>query len=98
MQKSPNSPTHASTERILGPSHLNRYSQVRNYSGQQSSTDIPKCARPQHDDDIRKAGNQRGYHLDTTSDIESDRSSHNRVALQDTKKKVVLQSARLSAK
>jgi hypothetical protein len=96
MQKTPNNPTHASTERILGPGHLNCYSHVRKYSGQKSSTDNPKCVRPQYDDDIRKTGNQKRYHLDTTSDVESDRSSHNHVALQETKKKAV--SARSSAK
>jgi hypothetical protein len=97
MQKTPHNPTHASTERILGSGHLNRYSHVRKYSGQKCSTDIPKCVRRKYDDDIRKAGNQRRYRLDTTGDVESDRSSHNHVALQDAKKKAVSQSARSSA-
>jgi hypothetical protein len=98
MQKTPNNPAHASTERILVPGHLKRYRHVRKYSGHQSSSEIPKCVLPQYDDDIRKAANQKRYNLDTTSDVESDRSGHKHVALQHAKNKAVSQSARSSAK
>jgi hypothetical protein len=53
---------------------------------------------PQYDDDISKARNQKRYHLDATSDAESDTSSHKHVALQDTKKKAVSQPALSFAK